>query len=294
MVTLSKPLAILILFLTTLFWGTTFPFTKELTRVLHPVWIITLRFGCAAIILLLLAYPNIRKAAKTISKRDYGLFLLLGILNLGGILFLTMSLKISEVANSSFLLSIALLIIPFWELLLFGIPLRRKIIVALTMMLCGIYLMSYGFELPRRLVAGDLLALLAALIYSFYIILVGLLSKRYHAGVIMFIAFSITALLCLPLGLAIPQATTPDFSALGMQTVFNLGFLVVIGTVTPYVLMGVGQRTVDAQTSAMIYILEPVFATLIALFFFAQPISFTKYIGAGIILIAQWIAIRRS
>ncbi len=294
MVTLSKPLAILILFLTTLFWGTTFPFTKELTKVLHPLWIITLRFGFAAVILLVLAFPHIRKALQSMPKRDFGLFMLLGVLNLGGILFLTMSLKISDVANSSFLLSFALLMIPFWELLMFGTTLRRNIIVAVCLMLCGIYLMSYGFELPRRLIAGDLMALAAAFIYSFYVILVGLLSKRYHSGVVMFITFSVTALLCLPLGFALPQAAVPGLGVFGNQTIFNLGFLVVIGTVTPYVLMSVGQRTVDAQTSAMIYILEPVFATLIALFFFGQPVGLTKFTGAGIILIAQWIAIRRS
>jgi drug/metabolite transporter (DMT)-like permease len=73
-----------------------------------------------------------------------------------------------------------------------------------------------------------------------------------------------------------------------------MGFLIVMGTIVPYVLMGTGQRVTDAQTASMIYILEPVFAMMIALLFFGEIPVEMKFVGGAIIILAQFIGIRQS
>ncbi len=51
--------------------------------------------------------------------------------------------------------------------------------------------------------------------------------------------------------------------------------------------MGLGQKHLDAQKSSLIYLLEPVFATLIAVLFFGEFLLYYKIIGGGIILLTQ-------
>lgn len=61
----------------------------------------------------------------------------------------------------------------------------------------------------------------------------------------------------------------PQFlSNIGLNVYFNMFCLVIIGSIIPYILMGIGQSILDAQKAALIYLLEPVFAMIIALIFF--------------------------
>ena len=101
--------------------------------------------------------------------------------------------------------------------------------------------------------------------------------------------FLITAIAACPIALlinGIPITHAPE-----MRTCIDLVYLALIGTAIPYVLMGVGQRTLDNQTAAFIYILEPVCATILAMLFFGEVVGSAKWIGAAIILAGQYIAI---
>jgi drug/metabolite transporter (DMT)-like permease len=156
--------------------------------------------------------------------------------------------------------------------------------------------MSYGFGLPIGFRIGDLLALISAIIYSFYIIMVDILAKKVNAGALMFFVFIITGIISLPMAIIIDGnafSLSYDFlSNLGFNTYYNMGFLIVLGTIIPYVFMGMGQRVIDAQTASLIYILEPLFAMVIAIIFFNEAPVITKFIGGGIILMALFIGVK--
>ena len=74
---------------------------------------------------------------------------------------------------------------------------------------------------------------------------------------------------------------------------FQMGFLVLLGSVVPYILIGIGQRAVDATTAALVYSLEPLFAMAIAVVFFTEPLSAMKVIGGAIVLAAQFVGLQR-
>ena len=72
-----------------------------------------------------------------------------------------------------------------------------------------------------------------------------------------------------------------------------MGFLVLLGSVVPYILPGIGQQAVDATTAALVYSLEPLFAMAIAVAFFTEPQSTMKVVGGAIVLLAQFVGLSR-
>lgn len=295
---LNRTGGIIILILATVFWGSTFAFTKELTGELTPLWVVAIRFGTTAMILLAMFFPKVLGVFKHQLKQELPLLLLLGVVNFSAIFLQTVSLKEIPASNNGFITSFALLLVPFLEFIFRKKPVRTNIKIAVVVLLSGIYIMSYGFSLPDKVISGDVLALISALAYAFYIILVDILSKRVNAGALMFFVFLVTTLISLPLAFIFDGGQSPfgveALSSISPATYFNMGFLIVMGTIVPYVLMGTGQRVTDAQTASMIYILEPVFAMMIALLFFGEIPVEMKFVGGAIIILAQFIGIRQS
>ena len=292
MITVSRKTAIILLVLTTIFWGSSYAFTKALTVHFPPLWVVTLRFGLAGLVLFVLSFRECIAAVRTRSRSDLRGLVVLGVINCVAIVCFTTSLKHIEVTNSGFILSSALLLVPVIELCFLKRPLRRRVRLALLLLAAGIYCMSFGFDLPKPFRWGEIVGFIAAALYAVYIIMLGRLSRTFHSGVIMTSLFLITAAIAGPVALGTCDA---DFTPLtDYRTCLNLAYLALVGTAIPYVLMGVGQRTLDNQTAACIYLFEPVAATVIALLFFGESIPPATWIGAGIILTGQYIAIRRA
>jgi drug/metabolite transporter (DMT)-like permease len=295
---LNRTGGILILILATAFWGSTFAFTKELTTELTPLWVVAIRFSITALILLAMFFPRVIWVFKSHLKRELPWLTLLGLVNFLAIFLQTVSLTEIPASNNGFITSFALLLVPFLEFIFRKKPVHLNIKIAVLFLLVGIYIMSYGFSLPKRVIAGDMIALLSALAYAFYIILVDILSKKLNAGVLMFFVFLVTGIISIPLAFILDGGHSPftleALSQLSPATYFNMGFLIFMGTIIPYVFMGIGQRVTDASTASMIYILEPVFAMMIALLFFGEEPMMVKFIGGGIIMIAQFIGIRKG
>ena len=168
---------------------------------------------------------------------------------------------------------------PFLEFMFRGKPLQRTTLIGVALLALGLYLMSFGFHAPGAFRTGESAAFVAALLYAAYIIVIGALSKKFHAGVIMCCVFLITAIAACPIALLVNGAPLTHLPE--MRTCIDLVYLALIGTAVPYVLMGVGQRTLDNQTAAFIYILEPVFATIIALLFFGEAVQQRKVARRG-------------
>jgi len=288
----SRPVAILCLLVATVFWGSTFSFTKALTAIFNPHTLLLVRFTLATLALFLLFARDILAFCRGATARTLWELAILGGLNFAALWLQTAGLSEIAVSNSGFITSLSILFVPFIAWFLererVGWHLRAAVAIALA----GIWLMSYGFALPQRFVRGDVLTFLCALLYAVYIVMVDRLAKRVSSGTLMFFMFLVTALLALPGHLASGAAVLPAaFRQPG--PLFQMGFLVALGSVVPYLLLGVGQRTVDATTAALVYSLEPLFAMAIAVVFFAEPLSALKVVGGAIVLAAQFVGLAR-
>ena len=296
---MKKTTAIVLLIIATVFWGSNFAFTKSLTNALSPMWLIAVRFCFASLLLFLMfLLPIINGSRRLLKEIGHGTMkriLLLGFINFVAIYLITKGLTEIAISNSGFIISLSILFIPFIEFVFRKRRISSNVKIAAVVAIFGIYFMSYGFSIPGHFAKGDIITLLCAVIYSVYIILIDIIAKRkVHAACLMFYVFLITAILssvhCLVFS---PLNWSPTFAVLmnDRHVLFDMCFIVVFGSVLPYLLMGVGQKIVDTQTAAFVYILEPVFAMIIAIFFFSEAPESVRFIGAAFVFAAQLIAL---
>jgi len=282
--------SIVLLVLATAFWGSTFAFTKALTNAYLPIDLITIRFLITALMMFFIFHRSIMTTYVHLKKHVLFYLIILGVLNFFAIYLQTLGLTEIAATNSGFITSLSVLFVPLVEYVFLKKTIMKRTGIAIVVSLVGIYLMSFGFALPTQFVPGDTLTLISAMLYGFFIILVGYLSKQIPSAPLMFTVFLITSVVsfCASLFLS-DDFLSPQFFTqfLDPMILFNWGFLIIFGTIISYVFMGLGQKNLDSQTSALIYILEPVFATVIAVFFFGETFFLYKIIGAFLILMSQ-------
>ena len=147
---------------------------------------------------------------------------------------------------------------------------------------------------------GDILTLFCAIFYSFYIIIVGFISKRVEAIYIIFFIFLLTSILSFSVAIFDVFILKNKFylniivNNINNFDIINMFYLAIFGSIIPYIMMCIGQKRLNAQVAAIIYLLEPVFAAFIAVLFFNELFFQHKFIGAGIILLAQVFVVLES
>lgn len=283
---------ILILVITTLLWGSTFPVTKKLLSIAGTEEILFIRFFFTALILGLIRIKDLLKFRDILAKTGNSIYLL-GIVNFLAIYFQTIGLETLSSANAGFITSFSVLLVPVFNHILKIYPFQKKIIISVLFALVGIYILSYGFQYPRKIHSGDLWIFLSAIAYAFYIILVEKVNKSAHPFDILFIVFGITAFLFLIINFNLIDSLLKDkvSSLITFPFIFYMTILVILGSVAAYGLMVYGQKFVSSNLAAMIYLLEPVFASLLAVMFFEEEIFLKTILGGIIILLALYFSV---
>lgn len=287
--------AIFLLVITTFFWGSTFPFTKALTQELSVLFILAYRFLGTAVILFVLSYKEWQRIAWP--QKIWFKIIALGLVNLCAIYLQTLGLTTVSSANAGFVTALSVLFVPILDSVIRKNPVQRIVRWSLPISLAGIYLMSYGFDLPRIWNMGDFWVFLSAWCYAIYILLVDELAPHVPANLLMTIVFFITAAASIIFFLIWESRLFWDhLSALhNWSTNFLMWFLILGGTVLPYTFMVRGQKYVPAQQAALIYLLEPLFATLLATVFFREDLFLHTVSGAFLIVVSLiWVILGRK
>ncbi len=177
--------------------------------------------------------------------------------------FQTTGLENTTASKAAFITALSIVLVPVFKKLIFKTHLKPKFWIAVFLALIGIFLLSFGLEVPEKFNKGDFDIFICSLFYAFYIILLENLVKKHSGPVIMFFSFSFTGDFALLASLIF--SSWPGFTILvEMEFLLNLVALVVLGGLIPYLLMAKGQKVVTAQMAALIYIFEPVFAMILA------------------------------
>lgn len=290
---MNRNIAILCLILTTIFWGSTFAFSKEIQREMSSLWLVALRFSFTAICLFILFFRQIIKLLKTTPIKELLLkVLLLGIINFFAITIETIGVSKVPASNASFIASTSVLLVPFIEYFFRKKSVSNKMKLAILISIFGIYIMFYGFGLPKGFILDDIIIFVSAAFYSVQIVLIDISAKRFHSGALMFFLFLVTGIISLPLAILFDNSfSLAQIPNLSINAQVCLILIILIGTVIPYILMAKGQSVVDAQTAALLFILVPVFAMIISFTIFKEDIVIFKILGGLIIIIAQIIGV---
>ena len=282
------------LLVVTLVWGTTFPAMKDMTGTLSASWIVLSRFTIASLLLL----PFLWRA-----KWDDMRW---GVLA-GGVLFLCYVFQIEGLAlttsnRNAFVTGLNVLVPPLIGVLM-GKILERRIVIALVLALAGLFALCWegGFVWGR----GDTLALLCAVFFGIYVVLMASTTRRVEKLMVLTASQIVTVAVCsavwlllreVPLGVAERAEDLPNYLAYigtGLETyAVNIIYLGVVATAAIISLQTWGQSHSSANEAAVIYAFEPGCAAIFAYFWLGETLAWNGLLGAALLIsgmmVSQW------
>uniref|UniRef100_A0A7C2BYF5 DMT family transporter n=2 Tax=Thermus islandicus TaxID=540988 RepID=A0A7C2BYF5_9DEIN len=269
-------LGLLALNLLTLIWGTTFAVVKGAVAEVPPGLLVFWRFLVASAFFL----PLLRR----LPPGAWGPGLELAFWLFLGYATQAVGLERTSASRSAFITALNVVLVP----LLLSLAGRRVggVWLSALLALLGVALLSYDPRQPP-LNAGDLWTLLTALTYALYIVRLEVHAKAVPSLPLTAVQVLGTALCALPWALA--QGVRLEGVPWG--AVLYLG---VAATALTTWLQTWGQRYVPAPQAAVLYTLEPVWATLFAYLLLGERLGLSGALGACLVIAATLQAIRQS
>jgi drug/metabolite transporter (DMT)-like permease len=272
----SNTQGILLLVVTTLIWGSSFAITKHVVSSLSPAVLVTGRITLAAVVFA----PFLRHFKATLIRDGF----LLGVVYFIGFLTITTSLETTSANRAAFIVSLNAVFVPLLAAL-FQQRLPIKVFLAAGLAVLGVWVMSWE---GQELNIGDGWALLCALIYAVYILMLGAISAR-HAPL------SLTAVqLWVMAGLSLVWAS-PHLMAEAPAIAHNFApllYLALVNTAITTLTQAIAQRWISAHETALIYTLEPIFAALFSFLLLGEQFGIRGMMGAGLVLAAMVLSQR--
>lgn len=263
----------LLLFGTTLFWGLSFPLLRGLelaqraTSAHLPDAVLAcgdvgLRFGVAALFLLLFYGPNLGKVTKREWSQAIGLAVFAGM----GTCLQTLGLAWTDASIAAFLTQLYTLIVPLIVAVRDGRVPTLRVVVACVLVLAGAALLSPGLLRHFVLGPGEVVIILSTGFLACQIVWVERpLYAENRPGLVTLLMFTILAMLFTAgyfLTGGTVRAVGPSFGTPPILALFLA--LVLFCTVTNFLIMNAWQRCISATEAGLIYCLEPVIAAALA------------------------------
>ncbi len=266
------------LILITLIWGSTFVVVKETIAVVPPSLLLALRVSLAALL-----FVWVRPSRAVLVPG-----LILGVLSFASFATQTIGLLTTTASKGAFITGLSVILTPLLSALWFRHSVPVRAYLAALVALVGLALMS--FTGVQGVSAGDLWILATAVFYALYIIYLGEVAAKHGASELSAVQFWPMALLSILW--ALPQlGQIPRMSSGSLLAILYLG---VVATALVSVLQVRAQRVVSAHVTALVFVLEPVFAALFAYALLGESLGLWGWVGAGLIGVAMLLSELRA
>lgn len=263
----------LVLLLTTLIWGATFPATKAALDQIPPLSFLCLRFLLGTVLIGMWFAAVNRRLVRDKSVVAAGavatLFLFCGYV------LQTVGLRYTSASNSAFLTVLYVIFVPLF--------LRRfggRVLLAATAAVAGLWLLV---KPSADVNVGDLLTIGCAAAFAGHIICLERFTRLFDAPSLL--AWQMIAVTALFVPIAWWEHAPPEAFAPTTVLLIGLGVTGVLATGAFAVQMWV-QQLVPAQQVALIFASEPVYAAWLSWYFLGETLDLQGWIGSVLILVA--------
>ena len=259
----------------TVLWGATFAVVKAGLEDISPLLLVAVRFSIASILWMAVS----PKSARVTDRRE-----LLGSVRLGVFLFLgfatqTVGLRLTTAARSAFITGTLVIFTPLFQLLLERRALKSGNLVGIAVILAGLWLLTSPHA--GGVNPGDLLTLLCAIFFGYYIVDLNRVAAPENLDRVIFYQMAVSALagwITLPfLENASLHWTPAAYGAIGYTSV--LATLLTTAVQTRF------QRETSPTRAAVIFTLEPVWASIFSFFWLGEKLSPAGFWGASFIVL---------
>lgn len=172
---------------------------------------------------------------------------------------------------------------------------KKRKVFGLILGLAGtITLILYGKSMVNAPNAslGNLLVFINAVSYGFYLIIVKKLMDKYNAFTFVKWIYSFGLLMVLPFGWSEFQAV--NWTGIPVDIYWKIGFVVVFSTFLTYLLNLVSMRELNPTTVAVFIYLQPLFATIFAVYLEKDNLSWVKLFSAVLIFTGVYLVTQKK
>lgn len=268
------------LLLVTAIWGTTFVIVKDAVRTIDPYTFIAMRFVLAFVVLGVVFWRRMLR----LSRRTVLAGMLIGVFLFAGFALQTLGLQLIAASKAGFITGLSVVMVPFLSWAMVGQPPSRGAALGVALATAGLALLSLREDWSIEY--GDLLVLGCAVAFALHIVLVGRYAPQNDAMSLatvqvgfVALASSVTALLVDGL----PAAVSGDGLAAAV-------FTGVVATALVFAIQNKAQVFTTPTHTALIFVMEPVFAALFACVWGGESLTQRAIIGCLLILAGMVVA----
>jgi drug/metabolite transporter (DMT)-like permease len=219
-----------------------------------------------------------------VRRRALGPAMILGVLAFLGFATQTVGLSFTSASKAAFLTGLSVILTPMLSALWFRQRVMPRAYLAAGVALLGLALMSSGDA--RTINVGDLWLVGTALSYAFFIVYLGHVAGKVPA-------LSLAGAQHWPMAAlawiwALPEVG--DLARVPPLTYAAIAYLALFATALVAVLQTYAQRVVPATLAALIFLLEPVFATIFAFFLLGERLGVLGWAGGALVVVAMLVS----
>ena len=257
------------LLLVALLWGAGFLFTKRGLDYITPLWMMSMRFVGATIIMSIVFYKNFRK----ISKSDLKAGLIIGIFLYIAFATQTIGLQFTSISNQAFLTATNVVFVPFLVWVVYKKAPDKFAFIGAALATVGIGLITLKEGL--HLNVGDMWTLACAVFFAGHIVSIGFFAKDKDPIALTIVQFAVAAVLSLVSALMME----PLPAKIGSEAMLSVGYMVLASTLLAFLLQNICQKYTPSTHASLILSLESVFGTLVAVVFEGEMFNLQMAFG---------------
>jgi drug/metabolite transporter (DMT)-like permease len=282
------------IFLTTLIWGSTFAISRDVLDYWPPLSYLALRLPLAALLFAALFPRQLFGARLDAWRAGAALGLLMGF----GFIGQTVGLLWTTPAKSAFITGLTTPLVPVVVYALWRTRPSRENFAGIVLASIGGALILAPAGASAAVNTGDLITLGTTILFAAHITLMSLYARRFDVRQLSALQITVAAALMLLVWLSVrawgglagglPEGLAREAEPLvwNATTLTQLIYMSTVATVVSFLLWTWGQARMPATHAAVIFSLEPVFATLFAVLLrgSAEWSGGRSTLGAGLVV----------
>jgi drug/metabolite transporter (DMT)-like permease len=279
-----------------LIYGANYSITKVVVddNYMMPINLVMFRIITGAILFGLFHQIFIKEK---VDKSDFGRLLICAMTGVAiNQSFFIVGLKYTTPINASLIMTTTPILVLIASALIIKERITNLKIVGILFGIIGavalIILKSGGVVWHLENFKGDLMILGNATSYGIYLVLVKSLMKKYHPLTVVKWVFSIGVILMLPFGVS--GIETIDWAAFPNSVWASFAFILLCTTFLAYLLNAFALKTVNPSVVSVYIYLQPLVATLIALLWGKDTLTWEKVAAGALIFIGVYLVSRQK
>ena len=282
--------ALFALLLVQLFYGVTYTFANDVIDggYMQPYGFILFRVALAAVLFWVF---SLWTPKEKIDREDYPKFMITAFFGVAlNMLAFFKGLQFTTPINGS----VIMVTTPIIVLILSAILLREKItkvkVLGILAGLSGALILSVynqSIRVGDNVLLGNLLVLVNAISYGYYLILVKKLTNKYHPYTFIKWLFLFGTIFVLPFGYK--ELVAVNWSSFTPYIWFSALFVVVCATFATYLLNPIALRKLSATTVSTFVYVQPIIAGVFAIMMGSDRLSTIKVLAAGLIFLGVYL-----